>query len=65
VEDGAFFAQDGAPVSKTKSVEQSAGRAEDDLAQSTDGVKARTALTLRFKALASGSANFKLLSAAP
>lgn len=66
-EEGDFFKQDGAQVSKSKSLGQAEGRVSMALLRNiADGVKgAGTAVTLKFKAIAAGPAELRVVSAKP
>lgn len=64
-EDGSFFKQDGVAISKTKSLEQSEGRASMAILRTiADGAKGEgTAMSFKFKALAAGPTEIRLESA--
>lgn len=66
-EEGLFFRQDDAPISKTKTLEQASGHATMAvLRNGADGVSGNgTVASFRFKALAAGKAEVRISSARP
>ncbi|MES2298125.1 MAG: secretin N-terminal domain-containing protein [Pseudomonadota bacterium] len=66
-EEGAFFKQDGAAFSKSKNLEQAAGRGSLAILRNVvEGVKGEgTVAAFRFKAIAPGIAELRLTSAKP
>ncbi|CDG81978.1 cohesin domain-containing protein [Janthinobacterium agaricidamnosum] len=66
-EEGAFFTQDGAAISKTRVLEQDKGRASMGILRNqANGSKGEgTVMTFRFKALAAGQAGLRVVSAKP
>ncbi|WP_370593050.1 cohesin domain-containing protein [Rugamonas violacea] len=66
-EEGLFFRQDDAAISKTKTLEQANGRASMAvLRNGADGVSGNgTVASFRFKALAAGKAEVRISSARP
>ncbi len=65
--EGEFFSQNGGETSKSKNLEQSQGKASMAVLRNTaEGAKgAGAAMRFRFKALAAGSAEIRVLSATP